>query len=97
MIPSLKESNGAVSFQVRVVPRANKSEIVGVEGDALKVRLKAPPVEGKANDALVKFLAERLAVSKSQIEILSGHTSRTKVVRVRGIQASRLQAVVSSV
>ncbi len=96
MIPSLKESIGAVSFQVRVVPRANKSEIVGVEGDALKVRLKAPPVEGKANEALVKFLAERLAVSKSQIEILSGHTSRTKVVRVRGIQAGHLQAVIPS-
>ncbi len=94
MIPSLKESNGAVSFQVRVVPRANKSEIVGVEGAALKIRLKAPPVEGKANEALVKFLAERLAVSKSQIEILSGHTARTKVVRVRGIRPSHLQAVI---
>lgn len=94
MIPSLRESNGSVSFQVRVVPRANKSEIVGVEGDSLKVRLKAPPVEGKANEALVKFIAERLAVSKSQVEILSGHASRTKVVRVRGIQADHLQTLI---
>lgn len=95
MIPSLKQGNGAVSFQVRVVPRASKSEIVGVEGDALKIRLQAPPVEGKANEALVKFLAERLAVSKSQIEILSGHTGRTKVVRVRGVTAQRLLAIIA--
>ena len=92
MIASLRESNGGVSFQVRVVPRANKSEVVGIEGEAVKIRLKAPPVEGKANEALIKFLADALAISKAQIEILSGHTARTKVVRVKGIRPERVQA-----
>ena len=79
-----KESNGTVTFAVKVVPRASKNQIAGVEGDAVKIRLNAPPVEGKANDALIEFLADMLDLSRSQIEIMTGHTSRHKVVRVRG-------------
>lgn len=66
------------------MPRASKNQIAGVEGDAVKIRLNAPPVEGKANDALIEFLADMLDLSRSQIEIMTGHTSRHKVVRVRG-------------
>jgi uncharacterized protein (TIGR00251 family) len=75
-----------VSFAVKVVPRAKKNEIVGVEGDALKVRLTAPPVEGKANAVLVEFLAEVLGVRRANVEIVAGETARRKIVRVRGVE-----------
>ncbi len=91
MIPGLKETKGAVSFAVRLVPRASRSEIVGIEGDALKIRLSAPPVEGKANEALVKFLAERLDVPRANVEIVIGHAARRKVVRIRGVTAAQIE------
>ena len=87
----VNSSAGAVTISIKVIPRASKNQIVGKEGDALKVRLNAPPVEGKANEALVKFLAETLGVSRSQIEIVAGHASRHKIVRVRGVTARRIE------
>jgi uncharacterized protein len=86
-----KESNGAVVIAVKVVPRASKNQIVGNEGDALKIRLNAPPVEGKANDALIAFLADVLGAHRTQIEIVTGHTSRRKIVRVRGVSAQEVE------
>jgi uncharacterized protein (TIGR00251 family) len=86
-----RESNGAVTFAVKVVPRSSKNKIELAEGDALKVRLTAPPVEGKANAALVKFLAEALGVSRAQIEIVSGEKSKQKIVRVSGVSAAQIQ------
>ncbi len=94
MIKLSRHPDGAVSFEVKVAPRASKSEIVGIEGDALKVRLKAPPVEGKANEALVKFLADALGVSRSAVEIVSGHTSRKKVVRIKGTTPEKIQELI---
>ncbi len=91
---AVRESNGVVTLAVKVVPRASKNQIAGMEGDAVKIRLNAPPVEGKANDALVKFLAEVLGVSRAQIEIVTGHTSRHKVVRVRGVTARQMEDVI---
>jgi uncharacterized protein (TIGR00251 family) len=79
------ESNGRVRFAVRVQPRASKTEIAGVHGDALKIRLSAPPVDGAANDALVKFLAELFAVARRDVRIVAGETSRSKIVEVEGI------------
>ena len=76
---------GGVTFAVRVVPRASKDEIVGIHGDALKIRVTAPPVEGRANEALIAFLAKRLGVRKSQVEIVAGATSRRKMIRVIGL------------
>ncbi len=73
------------AFTVHVVPRARKNEIAGRMGDAIKVRLTAPPVEGKANEALIAFLAEQLGVQKSQVEIVAGKTSRNKMVSVVGL------------
>ena len=95
MITLSRQTDGAVSFAVKVAPRANKNEIPGFEGGVLKVRLKAPPIEGKANDALVKFLADALGISRSQIEIVSGQASRRKVVRIRGMSADRIEKVIS--
>jgi len=86
-----KESNGAVTIAVKVVPRASKNQIAGIVGDAVKIRLNAPPVEGKANDALIAFLADALGVHRAQIEIVTGHTSRHKVVRVRGVGAQEVE------
>jgi uncharacterized protein (TIGR00251 family) len=85
------EAEGGVTFPVRVVPRASKNEIAGVHGDALKVRLTAPPVEGKANETLIVFLAQRLGVRKSQVEIVAGTTSRRKMIRVMGVSPQEVE------
>jgi uncharacterized protein (TIGR00251 family) len=74
-----------VILSVHVVPRAARNEIVGVEEETLRIRVKAPPVKGKANEALVKLLAKTLGVGKNQIEVVSGHKSRRKTVKVEGI------------
>ena len=78
-----KTATGA-TFRVRVQPGASKNEIVGVKEDALRVRISAPASQGKANKALIQFLAKELGVKKSEIEIVSGHTSRIKTIRVIG-------------
>ena len=74
-----------VTFAVHVMPRGRRNEIVGLHGDALKVRVTAPPVGGAANEALCKFLAKVLSVPKGNIEIVAGQTSRAKIVAVSGI------------
>ena len=79
------EANGRVRFSVRVQPRASRSEVVGIYGDALKVRLSSPPVDGAANDELVKFLADAFAVARRDVRILAGESSRSKIVEIEGI------------
>ena len=76
---------GRVRFAVRVQPRASRNEVVGTHGDALKVRITAPPVDGAANDKLVIFLADVFAVSRGSVMIVSGGTSRSKIIEVAGI------------
>jgi uncharacterized protein (TIGR00251 family) len=87
MLPEISENlaAGTVSFPVRVQPRASKDEIAGVIGGALKVRLQAPAVENRANEALVEFLAHLLKTPRSAVRILSGDRSRTKRIEIRGI------------
>jgi len=87
----LKESAAEVTFSVKVVPRASRNEIVGVEGEVLRLRLTAPPVEGAANAALLAFLAEVLDVPKRDVRLVSGQTSRRKVVAVAGLKAEVVQ------
>jgi len=79
------ESDGGVSFAVKVHPRAKKNAITGELGDALKVSLTTPPVEGRANGACVEFFAKLLKVPRSSVTIAAGQTSRNKVVRVVGV------------
>lgn len=74
-----------VRFAVRVQPRARKTQVSGVLGEAVKVRVAAPPVEGAANRALVAFLAKRLSVRKSAVHIVGGQTARSKVIEVDGV------------
>jgi uncharacterized protein (TIGR00251 family) len=87
----ITRAEGGAAFPVRVVPRASKNEISGRHGGAVKIRLTAPPVEGAANVALIEFLAEVLDVRKNQIEILSGHTSRDKIVCVVGLTPRQVE------
>jgi uncharacterized protein (TIGR00251 family) len=71
-----------VRFNVRVQPRASKDEFAGIHQGALRVRLRAPPVDGAANEALVRFLADELGISRRQVRIISGLGARSKVVEV---------------
>ena len=91
MIP-LTETAAGVSFAVRVQPRARKSAVTGVHDNALKIALNAPPLEGRANAALIELLADLLQVSRSRISILTGEQSRQKVVRVTGMTAAEAAA-----
>ena len=74
-----------VTFAVKVHPRAKKDAITGELGDALKVSLTTPPVEGRANEACIEFFAKLLKVPRSSVTIASGQTSRNKVIRVAGV------------
>jgi uncharacterized protein len=74
-----------VRLRLRIQPRASREEIAGVAGDAIRVRLTAPPVDGTANEALVRFLAVLLQVPRSAVELVSGRTGRTKLVTVTGV------------
>ena len=82
-------------LQVRVQPRASKDEIAGVMGGALKVRLQAPAIEDRANEALCEYLAELLKTPKAAVRILSGHHSRSKRVEVRGVTEQQVLALVT--
>jgi hypothetical protein len=91
----LDTRGGAVTFVVRVQPRARKDEISGVMDGALKVRLRAPALEDRANESLCEFLAELLKTPKAAVRILSGHHSRSKRVEVRGVTEQQILALVS--
>lgn len=91
MIPIRDMPSGA-TFQIKVQPRAKKNAITGETGDALKVALTAPPLEGRANQACVAFFAELLNVSRSSITIAAGETSRNKLIRVSGLSAAEVEA-----
>jgi uncharacterized protein len=73
---------GGVRISVQITPNAKKSEVTGVLDDALKIRLQAQPIEGKANEALVRFLADMLSVPKGAVAITHGHTNKRKVIEV---------------
>ena len=82
-----REEAGGLIFSVRVVPRASRTEIVGLHDGALKIRVAAPPVEGAANDELVKFLAKKFRVSRGAVTVVSGTSSRTKTIRIADASA----------
>lgn len=78
-----KETEEGVIISLYIQPNASKTEIIGEHNGALKVKIKAPPVEGKANDEVMRFLSKALGISKSQVELLKGDRSREKKVLVR--------------
>jgi uncharacterized protein len=91
MIPVRDTASGA-TFQVKVHPRAKKNAITGEVGDVLKLAVTAPPVEGHANQACIEFLAEVLNVPRSSVTIAARESSRTKLIRVRGLTAAQVEA-----
>ena len=86
------ESRGTtIRFRVRLQPRASRNEIAGVVDGVLRVRLHAPPVDGAANEALVAFLADRLAIPRRGVRIVTGATSRTKMIEVDGVSSAAVE------
>jgi len=91
-----RAADGSVILTLHIQPGAKKTEITGLHGDALKIRLAAPPVDGKANAALIAFLAKTCGVPKSSVELVSGDTSRAKRVRVSGADLATVEALAAS-
>ncbi len=89
----IAEKNGTVSFVVRVQPRASRDEIVGEYQGGLRIRLTAPPVDDRANEALRKLLASRLKVPVSAVRIASGERSRSKRVEISGVTATTIRGL----
>jgi uncharacterized protein len=87
----IHDTPAGATFQVKVHPRARKNAITGVVGDALKVALTAPPVEGRANEACIAFLAEFLNVARSSVTIAAGESSRQKLIRIAGVRAAQVE------
>jgi uncharacterized protein len=84
----IREHNGGISFSVKVHPRARKNAITGMVGDAVKLSLTAPPVDGQANAACIAFFAKLFRVPRSSVTIAAGESSRTKVIRIAGMAAT---------
>ncbi len=88
----IRDTPQGARITVRVQPRAARNEVAGVLGEALKIRLQAPPVEGRANEALVRFLAETLDVPRGHVLLESGATGRNKTILAQGLKASEARA-----
>jgi uncharacterized protein len=87
MVKTIKDHNGGISFAVKVHPRAKKNAITGMVGDALKLSLTSPPLDGRANEACIEFFAKLFHVPRSSVTIAAGEKSRAKVIRVTGLTA----------
>jgi uncharacterized protein len=87
----IQESDGCVTFAVKVHPRAKKTALTGELGDALKLSLTSPPVGGRAKETCIEFFAKLLKVPRSSVTIASGQTSRQKVIRVSGLSAEEVR------
>jgi len=88
----IQERDGGVTLRVRVVPRASRSMIAGEIDGAVKIRIASPPVDGAANEELVRFLAKLLGVGRSSVQILAGQTSKNKIIGVSGISVELIRS-----
>jgi uncharacterized protein len=93
----VKESKNGLTFDIQVTPRTSRAGIAGVQGEALKVKVTALPVEGAANEACVKLLAKELGLKKSQVGILAGHKSRRKTILIKEITKAELEKRISDI
>ena len=84
-------NEAAIFLKIHLLPRASRDEICGLHGDALKIKVTAPPVEGKANMALQRFIAKKLHLAASQVEIMAGKRSREKILKVSGISRTEVE------
>jgi hypothetical protein len=96
MIPIQQRGDG-VTFSLRVHPKARRDRIAGALGDSLKLELTSPPVEGKANEACIRFFAELLKVPRSSVTIAAGAVSRNKVIRVAGVSADEVERALGEI
>ena len=87
---------GAITFTVRAQPRATKNAVVGEVEGALKLKLAAPPVDGAANEELIRFLAQLFAVPRRTISILSGATAKTKIIRIHGLTSKQFETTLTA-
>jgi hypothetical protein len=88
----VRAEESGVIFRVKVTPRASRTQCNGCVEGVLKIKVQAPPVEGAANEAVIRFLAKTLVVSKSRVKVIRGETSREKTIKVEGIQAEDLKS-----
>ena len=94
---NITDASRGAAFTVKIVPKATKTEIVGIQEDGtIKIRLMSPPVEGQANEELIKFLAEFFNVQKTDIEIVAGLDSRKKLVSVLNVKAEDVDRLVKA-
>ena len=93
---SLQQQGDSVTFSVKVHPRARRERVAGVFGNALKLEITAPPVEGKANEACIEFFSELLKVPRSSVTIAAGNSSRHKVIRVVGVTAVSVEQTLTA-
>jgi uncharacterized protein len=97
----LRAAQGGVTLAVRAQPGAKKTTIIGVYGEGssaqLKIAVKAPPIEGRANSALLEFLAERFGIPKNSVELMTGELSRSKVFLLRGVTLQQVQELLKSI
>lgn len=89
---SVQEIDNGVQFKIKVQPRSANNQVCSVQGEALKIKLTAPPVDGAANEACLRFLAKKLGVPFSRLKILSGQTSQHKLIRVEGLSLEQVLA-----
>ena len=87
----LEQAAEGARLWVKAVPRASRSEIAGIHGNVVRIRLAAPPVDGAANKELVRFLAEALSVPCSAVHVISGQASRSKVVLINGVTMEQVR------
>ncbi len=93
---ALHETSAGITFAVRVQPRARRNAIVGELGEALKIALTAPPIDGRANEACIEFLAAVLKLPRSSVTIISGQGRRNKIIRVAGCTAEHVTKMLDS-
>ncbi len=92
---SINDTKDGVAFNIRVLPRSSRCDIAGFQDDALKIKITAPPVEGKANSECIKLLSHRLGIKKSRISIVSGHTSKNKKIAISGATKRDMETILS--
>ena len=87
-------SENYINIQVQIQPRSSKDQIIGIHDGKLKIKITAPPVDGKANESLIEFLAKTFKISKSNIEILKGHTSKLKTIKLLGVNENTYRSII---
>jgi hypothetical protein len=91
----LLATSQGVRIRLLIQPKASKTELIGPHNGALKIRLRAPPIEGRANEELVEFLADLFDLPKRSVEILRGETGRTKTVEIRGVSLEQTRKILN--